>query len=612
MCGAAAKLTVTPLPHGLLERTETVQTCSAIYHLVVVFGNPSTELYQNVTDYIKDTETMLKKEQFKSLQYAVELLKQLRNRVELINRNPYSTTGAVARVTHPSPVTEKDSGTGLLIQPSTESSEENQKTGSWTQPSSARSKRGLFDFVGTVSKTLFGIETEHNVMKMKNIVDMNRSKLSVMSHKMNEMLTVVNATRSHMLENRHVINQLIQSSSEMKEWYSKIQLRQHLYQALLFKINVIQNLVEDLERNQDKMLRIRKDLERGFLSEDLLPIDELKSLQHSVSIPKGSKFVSPLYWYYSKLTVRVLRIENEIVYSVDLPLVNNEHTVAKQIVSYPTPNVNSNVTLQIMTDTNRLFLSHTGKPLTKCIGHKPLVCPPTALSRGKHIADHSCASALLNPNKDVSHLCPTKVTSEKHDQLYYHSVNTFVLVTWGTDVIEGCLNSKMLSLKPGTYLVSWSGSCALCTKHHCVPGVIQASTSLKLNYTWQVFRIPKVQNFSELNIPVTLPEVMATPQVMKLSKLIAPPIAPGMVWSKEDTSITIDMCIVFIVLCIISIISAYAIYKYVCKHKKSKVAKVNEEQTIPLTESNKTSNLPLSPQQAAAILIANQQKSQAL
>ena len=121
------------------------------------------------------------------------------------------------------------------------------------------------------------------------------------------------------------------------------------------------------------MLRVRKDLESGVLSEDLLPIEELRRLITSAMIPKGSRFVSPAYWYYSKMNVRILRIGSELVYSVDLPLVSKEQSVAKEFKSFPAPNKNSNVTLQISLSTgNRgLFRSHSGQVQelpSDCIG----------------------------------------------------------------------------------------------------------------------------------------------------------------------------------------------------------------------------------------------------
>ena len=101
------------------------------------------------------------------------------------------------------------------------------------------------------------------------------------------MLTVVNATRFQMLENRETINNLIDTTSALKKWVARVNLRQQLYHVLIFRINMIENLIRQLERSQDKMLRMRKDLEHGVLSEELLPLDELGKINHIITDPKG-------------------------------------------------------------------------------------------------------------------------------------------------------------------------------------------------------------------------------------------------------------------------------------------------------------------------------------
>ncbi len=56
------------------------------------------------------------------------------------------------------------------------------------------------------------------------------------------------------------------------------------------------------------MLRMRKGLEKGLLSEDLLP------LITSAMLPKGSSFMLPLNWYYSKMNVNMISMRQELVY----------------------------------------------------------------------------------------------------------------------------------------------------------------------------------------------------------------------------------------------------------------------------------------------------------
>ena len=94
-----------------------------------------------------------------------------------------------------------------------------------------------------------------------------------------------------------------------------------IYQGLIFKVNVEQNNVSHIRRIKDNVLHLRKDLEKGFLSEHLLPMESLKKLITSSSIPKGVEFIQPLHWHYAGINVKRVNIGSELDYCVNLPLV---------------------------------------------------------------------------------------------------------------------------------------------------------------------------------------------------------------------------------------------------------------------------------------------------
>ena len=49
-------------------------------------------------------------------------------------------------------------------------------------------------------------------------------------------------------------------------------------------------------------------------------------------------FVKPLSRYYSNVSVKMLNMGSELVYSIELPLENAEYEVAQLFKSFPTPN----------------------------------------------------------------------------------------------------------------------------------------------------------------------------------------------------------------------------------------------------------------------------------
>jgi hypothetical protein len=470
-----------------------------------------------------------------------------------------------------------------------------------------RKKRGLFNAIGLVGKELFGLQTEQDAKELKQAIENNQKGLAVISHQSNKMLSIVNVTRMQMIENRKAINSIIDKTTQLRDWL-RSKAGTFLYQTLVFKIQALEISVQDLERENQKMLRMRKDLERGLLSEDLLPLEELRSLINSPVIPKGNTFVSPLYWYYSKLNVNLIQMGKELIYSVDLPLVSEEHSLAKQFKSYPTPNLHRNVTIQVSVHDSTYFKSHTGQVIElpkECVGEHPLVCPPMAVRR--NFVDNTCMASLLNlTSKGVSQQCPVRISRSTEERLYYHDVNSFVLVTWGTEVTEGCYHTTVLSLKAGVYLIEWSGKCSLCTRHHCIKGILRTGSSIRLRNAWQALKIPNVGNFSSLAI-MEFPEKLSIPKAITLHDLVTDD-SPIIQWSSNKTSVTIDVMIVFLIACVCGAVGVkYYRTRRTCREEIA-ASEIELESVKPLNKSDQTDNLEqesnktFTPMQAASFL----------
>jgi len=341
-------------------------------------------------------------------------------------------------------------------------------------------------------------------------------------------------------------------------------------------------------------------LERGFLSEDLLPMESLRSLINSPLIPMGSKFINPIEWYYSGLKVKLVNIGNELVYSMNLPLVSDARAVVTTFQSFPTPNVDKNVTIQIEIEGASILNSLTGQVTdlsNQCFGTDPMICPPMPIQRDSHEI-HSCKSALLR-KIDVAKYCPVKVTIDRHDHFYYHDVNSFILVTWGTDIVEECRHSETISLSPGTYMLDWEGECSLCTRHHCIPGTIETGSTLRLNNTWRAVNIPKIKSFADLKLPshLNLPSKLSTVKIVKLEELLMN--APtGIKWSSERTSLTIDCIVIFfVVMLAIAVLIVYYKYCYnsytVCNKSSNDDVVLSVTETVKSTPGEAEQTLPL-------------------
>ena len=560
-----------------------MRTCNALYRLVVTFSDPSWRWRSEVRTLLHETVSLVEQKSrllIPESDLARPIMEHLSARLQ-----------AVADATNSG----RDSGSDLP----------------------RKTKRGLINVVGKLASSLFGVATEQDVNDLQNIVTSNRNSLSVISHKHNVMAIVVNTTRMQMLENSRLIDELVNVTSDLHNWMSKANLGQLVAHKLLFRVALLESLVSQLELSRDKMTNMRKDLEQGILSEDLLPPGTFQDLITSARIPKDSRFITPLIWYYSNLHVQAMKVDEELVYSMELPLVSGEETVAKEVSSYPAPNVLSNVSLQVDVPRRVLFKIHDDQAIelpTNCIGSNPIVCPPLPINRESGTTDRSCIAALLGiTGRNATSVCPVKVTLGRKDEVFYHDVNTFILVTWGTDITEGCFHSRTMQLNAGTYLVKWSGECPLCTQQHCISGIVRTGSTLRLEHKWQSLQIPKLDNFSVLNLPMVPARKTAAFKLDTLEDLFVPDkLIPAEQRGDQSSVYIVILCISCV--CILFLVSIVVYVRRTGIRKFSEVARpvervVDAESAIPLQAPIKAESphrgKELTLEQAAAVLLAN-------
>ena len=151
-----------------------------------------------------------------------------------------------------------------------------------------RVKRGLLNIVGTLSKSLFGTATAEDVRALQHAVAEAQENTQNLYHNQRDLLSVFNKTRHIVAQNALDIEEI---QREMHTLFQNIRIEANETNALIKSISKL-----DFSRRMDLNLQQMKDvvhhfrlqqqvfhqqrvqLERGFLTEDILPVHILQDV----------------------------------------------------------------------------------------------------------------------------------------------------------------------------------------------------------------------------------------------------------------------------------------------------------------------------------------------
>ncbi|XP_033728641.1 uncharacterized protein LOC117317810 [Pecten maximus] len=286
--------------------------------------------------------------------------------------------------------------------------------------SSSRSKRGLLDFIGQISKSLFGTATSDDVEDLKRhmqVLNNNNVKLAramaSQSHQLTSFMAAVDERLDNIVEivkNNH--DQTMTLSEQFSASLDGIEHELVLLENLMItQINATSTLDKHLEHAK---LAIH-DLAKGKLSPFLLSPQIMRSTLKQVQNIMSSKYKGfsiihndPLYYYHNANFVYArhhsmlyLLVKIPIspfiqplhvykVYSAPVP-VNSTSSHATQLLNTPEYFVH--------TSDNQHFSTLSHKQLQECSGSDILYCKfQVALSS---VAKSSCIAAIFYNQKDM-------------------------------------------------------------------------------------------------------------------------------------------------------------------------------------------------------------------
>jgi len=337
---------------------------------------------------------------------------------------------------------------------------------------SRRSRRGLFDFVGKVSKSLFGTATAEDISNLQAGVDALGNQQTVIIENQNKLIGVVTEMSEDLQEHSRALN-LIRGRTE------RLISRQDQIVAVISaitKASIAESIVSMLEamslearRVRDRAVLRKLLCEGGAVTEDLISRSFLNELNGVL------RFGRPLSqaWYYHNLQVdRYYETENEVVCVVNIPLVREEIYLSKKIYTYPVPRhgltrrIYRDVWVAVGTLTGHLFY-----PLN-CMGQSPTVCHAGMMFR---VEQEKCVRGIISGEQTKKEECEVQVTTiGKPNSLVRTSNNDYVVNTEPTSIVYRCpaVAPSSQQLAAGLFIIRVGPGCLVEAENWQLEGVV--------------------------------------------------------------------------------------------------------------------------------------------
>ena len=224
------------------------------------------------------------------------------------------------------------------------------------ESSKARKKRGILDFVGQLSKSLFGTATIADVQRIAKAVQESRGQQTKVIHQVNSLLTIVNHSNHDIQINRDRLNTVTKALAKTTRYIDALIDNQNNFSQEIKEVKMalmIEEAVADIERcamriKEQLLLYHRQKVQLAGIrfTEDLLSPREL---QHILSRQIGGEVtaISQLNWYYEFCIPRPVWTGEDLVYQVILPLISIKSFDMFNLKSFPVLTNDSAVTTQI-------------------------------------------------------------------------------------------------------------------------------------------------------------------------------------------------------------------------------------------------------------------------
>ena len=380
----------------------------------------------------------------------------------------------------------------------------------------SRSKRSLIPVVGSVLSTLFGVVSQGDLRHISGNMNKLIGRTNVLTHILNESLTIMDHTRDEVQANRQAVNKmgrmLIGLQENLRILYdftsqtlpTEIRLRQftdEIHSVFNLASNTMHRLsssVNDLKFGLESALL-------GHLSGKLLSPDELVRMLKAARrrFPEGYNLPYPLQQldlYYQNIPLSLISVKDSMVVTLVLPIYHDADLFnLNKLVQVPI-SVDENRALQYSLQNYYLAISDTEGTYFELNDFQVNLCGKSAINFCKLSAatfkkdtQPSCLTAIFDRDTQlISKLCSVTdmPVNVPHVELLFDN-NWLVYTSEELKLDLNCFNGDVTQMHPiyihkGSSIFSVPQNCQAIGKYFNIPIQFRAHSTRHINQLFEL------------------------------------------------------------------------------------------------------------------------------
>ena len=318
-----------------------------------------------------------------------------------------------------------------------------------------RAKRGLINGMGNLLSYLFGTATESEIQHLANNVKLLNQKDLVLAHQFNGTLTVLNATRMGMMQNRQALRSLQNAADSLTDAYDGVLAAVYNMSQRSYLQDRIVTLTEATMRVTLKIQFLFSELntlsqklafaQTGLLHKHLIPRRIFRKLLRKISkgLPRTLALPFPsdnVNDYIKIIRTKVIEANSRYHILFYIPLVHNKLRFnVYRFFPYQVPLHDHNVSLSyfpdeprylMMSDGQQFYIQPTDSEIETCLLASQPFCPlhePAYAAAGST----SCIVALYRRDAPASrkYCSPRLLPATDAPKAYYLTHGRWLLVS---------------------------------------------------------------------------------------------------------------------------------------------------------------------------------------